>query len=222
MNMTEKEDTAVPSSSASTPDKDPEKTSTDQPPEYPDTTKDDEKAKQDATPASHEDEEDEADYPHGIKLALVITSLCLAIFLVALDQTIIAPALGAITATFNSVKDIGWYGAAYLLTTTALQPIYGAIYKRFNVKIVFLLAVFIFEIGSVLTAAAPSSTVFIIGRAVAGIGTAGLFSGGIVILSYTMPLRKRPMVFGAIGGMWGIASVAGPLVGGAFATRMCP
>jgi len=51
---------------------------------------------------------DESQYPHGLKLGLIILALCLAIFLVALDQTIVAPALGAITAEFNSIKDIGW------------------------------------------------------------------------------------------------------------------
>jgi MFS family permease len=145
--------------------------------------------------------EQEPQYPGAAKLTLIISSLCLAIFLVALDQTIIAPALGAITAQFQSVKDIGWYGSAYLLTTTALQPMYGTIYKYFNVKIAYLVAVFIFEIGSLISAVAPSSVAFIVGRAIAGvcrpspplssatltdsfqIGTAGLFSGSIVILS---------------------------------------
>ncbi|KAM0207576.1 hypothetical protein ACHAQI_007579 [Fusarium lateritium] len=159
---------------------------------------------------------EEPQYPGAAKLTLIISSLCLAIFLVALDQTIIAPALGAITAKFQSVKDIGWYGSAYLLTTTALQPMYGTIYKYFNVKIAYLAAVFIFEIGSLISAVAPSSVAFIVGRAIAGIGTAGLFSGSIVILSLIMPLEKRPLAFGLIGGMWGIASVAGPLLGGAF------
>ncbi|KAF5027300.1 hypothetical protein F66182_594 [Fusarium sp. NRRL 66182] len=159
---------------------------------------------------------EEPQYPGAAKLTLIITSLCLAIFLVALDQTIIAPALGAITAQFQSVKDIGWYGSAYLLTTTALQPMYGTIYKYFNVKIAYLVAVFIFEIGSLISAVAPDSVTFIVGRAVAGIGTAGLFSGSIVILSLIMPLEKRPLAFGLVGGMWGIASVAGPLLGGAF------
>ncbi|KPM35540.1 hypothetical protein AK830_g11049 [Neonectria ditissima] len=159
------------------------------------------------------------EYPGGLKLVLILFSLCLAIFLVALDQTIIAPALGAITAEYGSTKDIigqGWYGSSYLLTTTALQPMYGTIYKYFNVKFAYLIAVFIFEIGSLVSAVAPSSVAFIVGRAVAGIGTAGLFSGSIVILSLIMPLEKRPLAFGLIGGMWGIASVAGPLLGGVF------
>ncbi|KAK4190819.1 putative transporter [Podospora australis] len=155
-------------------------------------------------------------YPKGLKLWLIIGSLCLAVFLVALDQTIIAPALGAITGEFSSVKDIGWYGASYLLTTTALQPTYGSLYRMFSVKWIYLIAIFIFEIGSLVCAVAPTSNAFIVGRAIAGVGTAGLFSGSIVILSYTLPLRQRPAAFGLIGGMWGISSVAGPLLGGAF------
>ncbi|KAK7719344.1 hypothetical protein SLS63_010093 [Diaporthe eres] len=155
-------------------------------------------------------------YPKRLSRILILTSLCLSVFLVALDQTIIAPALGAITAEFESVKDIGWYGSSYLLTTTALQPLYGKLYNSFSVKLIYLVAVFVFEVGSLVCALAPSSTAFIVGRAVAGMGTAGLFSGSIVILAYTLPLRQRPLAFGLIGGMWGIASVAGPLLGGAF------
>jgi MFS family permease len=176
---------------------------------------DDEKAAASAAAAPAEYDPAEH-YPHGMKLALIILSLCLAVFLVALDQTIIAPALGAITSQYGTVEDIGWYGSAYLLTTTALQPMYGAIYKLFNVKLAYLAAIFIFELGSLICAVAPTSPSFIVGRAVAGIGTAGLFSGSIVILSLIMPLEKRPAVFGLVAGMWGIASVAGPLLGGAF------
>ncbi|KAF6842960.1 major facilitator superfamily transporter [Colletotrichum musicola] len=169
--------------------------------------------------STHHSSEDDIEYPHGLKLVLIIVSLCLAVFLVALDQTIIAPALGAITSEYGSTKDIGWYGSSYLLTTTALQPMYGTVYKLFSIKYAYLVAIAIFEIGSLLCALAPSSTAFIVGRAIAGIGTAGLFSGSIVILSYTMPLEKRPLAFGLIGGMWGVASVAGPLLGGVFTEK---
>ncbi|RWA08503.1 hypothetical protein EKO27_g6614 [Xylaria grammica] len=160
--------------------------------------------------------DDNLEYPSGLKLWLILISLCLSVFLVALDQTIIAPALGAITGEFNSTKDIGWYGSAYLLTGTALIPLYGTIYHIFDIKYTFIAAIALFELGSLISAVAPSSMAFIIGRAIAGLGNAGLFSGSAVILSYSLPLRKRPIMFGAFGGIWGIASVAGPLLGGAF------
>ncbi|KAK3995905.1 putative HC-toxin efflux carrier [Cladorrhinum sp. PSN332] len=184
------------------------------------TTTDPAVADETPTPDSSSDADADIVYPHGPTLVLIISSLCLCVFLVALDQTIIAPALGAITGEFASVKDIGWYGASYLLTTTALQPTYGSLYRMFSVKWVFLAAVFIFEIGSLVCAVAPSSNAFIVGRAVAGVGTAGLFSGSVVILSYTLPLRKRPAAFGLIGAMWGISAVAGPLLGGVFTDKV--
>ncbi|KAL4940199.1 hypothetical protein BDV06DRAFT_224310 [Aspergillus oleicola] len=138
------------------------------------------------------------------------------VFLVALDQTIISVAIPEITNQFKSIEDIAWYGSAYFLTSTALQPSYGRLYKIFSVKWAFLFAVFVFEIGSLICGVASSSTVLIVGRAVAGIGVAGIFSGALVILALTVPLPKRPLVFGMFGMVWGIASIAGPLLGGAF------
>lgn len=84
------------------------------------------------------DDEDESRYLTGAQLWLVLASLCLSVFLVALDQTIIAPALGAITSEFASIKDIGWYGSSYLMTQTVLQPLYGSIYHLFDIKMTFL------------------------------------------------------------------------------------
>lgn len=78
--------------------------------------------------------EEDIEYPHGLKLWLILAALCLAVFLVALDQTIISTAIPKITDYFRSVKDIGWYGSAYLLTATALQPTFGKIYTIFSVS----------------------------------------------------------------------------------------
>jgi MFS family permease len=89
-----------------------------------------------------------------------------------------------------------------------------------SIKWVYVSAIVFFEVGSVLCAAAPSSTVFILGRAVAGIGNAGIFSGALVIMANTVPLAKRPMYTGIIAGMAGIASVAGPLLGGILADKL--
>ncbi|KAL3472536.1 major facilitator superfamily domain-containing protein [Aspergillus californicus] len=156
------------------------------------------------------------EYPAFTKIVVIILGLYLSVFLVALDQTIISVAIPEITNRFKSIEDIAWYGSAYFLTSTALQPSYGRLYKIFSAKWAFLFAVFVFEVGSLICAVAPSSTVLIVGRAVAGIGVAGIFSGSMVIISLCVPLPKRPLVFGMFGMVWGIASIAGPLMGGAF------
>ncbi|KAH8812502.1 putative MFS toxin efflux pump [Xylogone sp. PMI_703] len=164
--------------------------------------------------------EPESNYPTGVKLITLILALCFAVFLVALDQTIIATAIPKITDHFKSISDIGWYGSAYFLTSTSLQPTFGRIYKVFNIKLIFLLAIAVFELGSLICAVAPSSTVLIVGRAVAGMGVGGIFSGALVIIAHSLPLEKRPMVFGTFGGMWGLASIAGPLLGGVFTDKV--
>ncbi|EED16027.1 MFS toxin efflux pump (AflT), putative [Talaromyces stipitatus ATCC 10500] len=158
----------------------------------------------------------EQEYLPLSKVIIIVLAIYLAAFLVALDQTIIGVAIPKITDQFRSLSDIAWYGSAYFLTSTALQPSYGRIYKTFNVKWGFLTAVGIFEIGSLICGVAPSSTALIVGRAIAGIGVAGIFSGALVIISKTVPLDKRPLVFGIYGMVWGIASIVGPLLGGAF------
>lgn len=74
------------------------------------------------------------EHPHGLKLAVIVIALCLATFLAALDQTIMATAAPKITDHFKSIDDIGWYAASYLLAKAALQPSFGRIYSTFNVR----------------------------------------------------------------------------------------
>ena len=111
---------------------------------------------------------------------------------------------------------MGWYASAYLLTTCSFQLLFGKFYTFFSIKWVFLLTIGIFELGSLVCGVSPNSTTLIVGRAIAGLGSAGIFSGALIIIAYTVPLQKRPIYTGLIGGMYGIASVAGPLMGGAF------
>jgi MFS family permease len=138
----------------------------------------------------------------------------------ALDNTIITTAIPRITDQFKSIDQVGWYGSAYLLTTCAFQLFFGKLYTFFSIKWVYLTALVIFEIGSAICGAAPNSAALIIGRAIAGVGSAGIFSGAILIVAATVPLRQRPTYMGLIGGMYGIASVAGPLMGGAFTDKL--
>jgi len=136
------------------------------------------------------------------------------------DRTIIATAIPRISDDFKSLGDVGWYGSSYLLTTCAFQLLFGRIYTFYNPKTVFLTTIGLFEIGSAICGAAQNSTAFIIGRAIAGLGAGGIFSGAIILMISTVPLPKRPMYQGLIGAIFGVASVAGPLLGGAFTERV--
>ncbi|RDL40045.1 Uncharacterized protein BP5553_00024 [Venustampulla echinocandica] len=160
------------------------------------------------------------EYPSGIPLFLINLSLCLSVFLTALDNTIIATAIPKITDQFHSQSDIGWYGSSYLLTQSSFQLLFGKFYTCVSIKWVFLTAIGIFELGSLVCGVAPNSTALICGRAIAGLGSAGISSGALVILTYSVPLTKRPMYTGLIGAMYGIASVAGPLLGGVFTDKV--
>ncbi|KAM0151807.1 hypothetical protein ACHAPG_008034 [Botrytis cinerea] len=159
------------------------------------------------------------EYPTGVKLQLISLALCLSVFLMALDNSIIATAIPKITDQFHSLNDVGWYGSAYLLTTASFQLLFGKFYSYFSIKWVYLVAIAIFELGSLICGVAPNSIALIIGRAIAGLGSAGIFSGALIIVAYSVPLVKRPMYTGLIGAMYGIASVAGPLLGGVFTDK---
>lgn len=96
----------------------------------------------------------------------------------------------------------------------------GRVYTFYNPKKVFLASITIFEVGSAISGAAPNSVVFIVGRAIAGSGSCGVFSGAIVIMVDMVPLHKRPIIQGLVGAIFGIASVTGPLLGGVFTTKI--
>lgn len=175
-------------------------------------------------------------FASGLQLALILPALYATMFLVALvlyvhisdlylaysaqDRTIITTAVPRITTEFHALDDISWYASAYLITSCATQLLWGRIYTLYSTKPVFLVSVVVFEIGSALCGAAPTSTSFIVGRAIAGIGSAGIFSGSSVILTQIVPLEKRPMYIGGMGSMFGIASIIGPLMGGAFTDKV--
>lgn len=156
------------------------------------------------------------DYPTGLKFAIIILGLELAVLCVALDNTIIATAIPKITDKFHALDDVGWYGSAYLLTLSAFQLFFGRVYQRVNVKWVFLFCLFIFELGSLICGVAPTSIALIVGRAVAGVGAAGIFTGALIIIAYSTPLEKRAMYVALVSAVFGIASVIGPLLGGVF------
>lgn len=101
-----------------------------------------------------------------------------------------------------------------MLTAACFVPVSGRVYRLYSTKWGFLLSILIFEIGSALCGAAPNSVTFILGRAIAGLGSAGIFSGGTMVIIPLVPLSKRPIFTSMFGLAFGVASVLGPIVGG--------
>lgn len=155
-------------------------------------------------------------YPGPLALSLLTVGICISVFLVSLDRTIVATAIPRITNEFHSSNDVGWYGSAYLVTASALQPIYGRIFTMFNIKWSFLCALGIFELGSLICGVAPNSVALIMGRAIAGWGSAGILTGSFVVVAHAVPLQRRPVFSAAVGLMFALGAVIGPLLGGAF------
>ncbi|KKP03457.1 GliA [Trichoderma harzianum] len=159
---------------------------------------------------------EEEEYMSGFKLWLMLLSLIFSISLISLDITIVATAIPAITNQFHGLEDQAWYGAIYLMTSGGFQSTWGKIYQYFPLKVSFLGAMAVFEIGSLICGAAPSSTVFIIGQTIAGIGAAGVSSGVYTICAYISEPKKRAVHTAILGAIFGIGSILGPLLGGLF------
>ncbi|EED21292.1 efflux pump antibiotic resistance protein, putative [Talaromyces stipitatus ATCC 10500] len=166
----------------------------------------------------NQEEEEEGYSPLG--MFFILTALTLCVFLVSLDQTIVATAIPKITDEFQQLDLVGWYASGFFITIGSFQSTFGKIYKLFPLKAGFLLAIVVFEIGSLLCGVAPNSTVLILGRAVAGMGAAGLGSGAYTIIAFCAPPSKRAAYTGLLGASYGVASVVGPLLGGAFAQKV--
>ncbi|KAL6792920.1 major facilitator superfamily domain-containing protein [Trichoderma sp. SZMC 28012] len=135
------------------------------------------------------------------------------------SQTIVATAIPAITNQFHGLEDQAWYSAIYLMTSGGFQSTWGKIYQYFPLKISFLGAMAVFGIGSLICGAAPSSTVFIIGRTIAGIGAGGVSSGAYTICAYISEPKKRAVHTAILGAILGIGSILGPLLGGVFSEK---
>ncbi|KAF7945096.1 hypothetical protein EAE96_009876 [Botrytis aclada] len=162
----------------------------------------------------------EIEYPGTLALTILTIGLCLSVLLISLDRTIITTAIPYISGEFRSYADVGWYGSAYLLTACAFQPMYGRIFTIFSIKWSYLGANALFEIGSLICGVAPNSLTLIIGRAIAGVGSAGILTGSFVVVAHSVPIQRRPVFTAAVGLMFGLGATVGPLMGGVFTDKV--
>jgi EmrB/QacA subfamily drug resistance transporter len=145
---------------------------------------------------------------------IIMISVMAALFLVALDQTIIATALGKIVAQFNAFDSLSWVVTAYLLTTTITVPIAGKLSDIFGRRMMLLIGVGIFTIGSLLSGTSQSIIELIGWRALQGIGGGIITANAFTIVGDLFAARERGRWQGLIGAVFGISSLVGPLLGG--------
>ncbi|KAF9934265.1 hypothetical protein FBU30_002683 [Linnemannia zychae] len=152
--------------------------------------------------------------------AVVFLGVMMVLFLAALDQSIVTTALPSISKDFNNFSDISWVGTGFLLTMTAIQPLYGIAADLAGRRRTMMFANAVFFIGSALCGAAQSMSMLIIGRAVQGIGGSGILTLSLILIADIVPLRNRGKYQSMTAFVYAIASVFGPLVGGAFADNV--
>ncbi|KAM0556726.1 hypothetical protein ACHAPJ_005785 [Fusarium lateritium] len=151
---------------------------------------------------------------------LIMGALCLALFLAALDTTIITTAVPTIAEEFNSSQGYVWIGSAYLLGNASFVPTWGKISDIFGRKPVILAAAIIFWIGSLLCAVSNGMAMLIASRAIQGIGGGGLIVLPNIAISDLFSMRNRGMYFGILGMVWALASAVGPILGGVFTSQV--
>ena len=150
----------------------------------------------------------------------VIFGILLCILLAALDQTVVIPAVPAIATDLNAFGHLSWIVSAYLLTSTAATPIYGKLSDSYGRRALLLPALALFIVSSILCALAKSLPQLIVFRALQGVGGAGLMSMAQAAIADVVSPRERGRYQGYMAGTWGVASVAGPVVGGWFTDHL--
>ncbi|KAF7348376.1 Major facilitator transporter-like protein [Mycena sanguinolenta] len=159
-------------------------------------------------------------YLTGKKLVLVFIAMLLSLFLIALDETILSTALPTIASDFDAFALQGWVATAFLLSQTVFILFYGQMLSIFPAKWVLISAIMIFEAGSLVCGLANGINQLIAGRTIGGLGAAGMIVAMIQVISQATRLEDRPRLFGIFGAVFGLSSVIGPLIGGAFTDKL--
>src|SRR6266545_593952 len=150
----------------------------------------------------------------------VFGALFLALWLAALDQTVVSTALPTMVADLGGLSYLSWVVTAYLLTSTVAGPLYGKFGDLYGRKIVLQVAIAVFRVGSALCGIAQNMVQLIVFRALEGVGGGGLIVITIAVIGDLIPPRERGRYQGFFGAVFGVATIVGPLVGGFFVDHL--
>lgn len=156
----------------------------------------------------------------GLPLVLCLIGLFFCLFLLALDSTIVVTLLTTVGNKFDSMDKIAWLTAGFLLSTSVFTALWGKFSIIFGRKYSMLVAIVLFEAGSLMCALAQNMNVLIGGRVFAGVGGGGIQSLCFIIVSEAIPIHKRPLAMGLMASCFAVASVLGPIIGGSFTTHV--
>lgn len=156
---------------------------------------------------------------HG-EIKYIMSALMITMLLAALDQSIVATALPRIASDLHGLTKLSWVATSYLITSAIVTPIYGKLGDLYGRKKIFQAAIVIFLVGSALCGLAQTMNQLVLFRALQGIGAGGLMSLVLAIIGDVIPPRQRGRYQGYFGAVFGISSVAGPVLGGLFTEHL--
>lgn len=179
-----------------------------------------EEGQPDAKPENGTPQEPEQKERTKLQITLIMGALMMAVFLAALDVTIITTALPTISEYFDSASGYTWIGSAFLLTNASSTPVWAKFGDIFGRKPALLAANVIFFVGNLVAALANSIGMLIAARAVTGLGAAGITTLCNVVIGDLFSMRERGLYYAFIGMVWSFATSVGPIIGGAFTQRV--
>ncbi|KAI2609867.1 major facilitator superfamily domain-containing protein [Hypoxylon fragiforme] len=152
----------------------------------------------------------------GVRWILICTAIYTTCMLYGLDTTIAADVQAPIIEALGHVEQLAWVGAGFPLGSVCVILLLGKLYEMFNTKWNFMAAVVLFEAGSALCGAAPTMNALIVGRVITGMGGSGIYLGSLQYVAIMTGEKERGFYMSLVGAFWGLGSVLGPVIGGAF------